>query len=191
MLAPSPDPIAEVVALWNGGQSLAEIGRSLHITQSRVANLLAQARRRNMDVRKGRAHDPMVQAEKARAAKKRGCKSEGAPAPSADPVVEIPPGPAAVTDAVAGGKVPSARPRPQPHPDATPRTLMNAPQGTCRVVVGRSERGANLYCCGPVPSGRKVWCCELHTRFIFASGPSAQAGAIARTDFALKHLGAR
>lgn len=191
-------PLDALVSLWNEGCSLVELGRQYGMSKGQVACQIAKARRRGLTVRFGAPHNTNVQRERNRgrmqkaAVHDRGvARPVSVPAP-VDPEVPGSTEPAAPAgDAVLAREVPVPRPRPEPHPDAAPRTLIGAPLGTCRVVVGQNAKGADLYCCGPVPAGRKISCCEIHTRFIYAAAPSPQAGAMKRADFTLQHMGKR
>lgn len=180
--------VDEVVRRWNAEERGGAIAMAVGVTRSTVMGIVSRAKAAGRITRRATPTPPP-----------RRTKPVAAVAPA---TVPLPPPPlhgqnskAAEAKAISAAPCEATLPAihlPPPPVGPGPKTLIDAPLFTCRVVVGQNDRGQDLYCCEPtyrMPDGTiaRISCCEAHKPRMFSKhrnptgdAPAATAGAIDR-----------
>lgn len=179
--------VDEIVRRWNDNQRGSKIAMAVRVTRSTVMGIVRREKAKGRITRvepEREAH----QSQAPRRAEKLVADVAAAPPPPADAPVEI---------SVTAQEV--VVPVATDHEPAQPKTLIDAPLHTCRVVVGQNERGQDLYCCEPIyrqPNGQmaRISCCEAHKPRMFskhslaAGAADTTTGNIARLSTSFQRL---
>lgn len=175
--------VDDIVKRWNAGDRGSAIAMSLRVTRSTVMGIVKREKERGRITR-------VVEPPKAKRASP---APRQAPPPAKRAKKTAPPSARKAQNVAteAASKITAALPA-TARTAAQPMTLIDAPLFTCRVVVGRNERGQDLYCCEPLyrlADGRmaRISCCEAHKPRMF-SKHSLESGATDKAVAAIDRL---
>lgn len=182
--------VDEIVHRWNDNQRGSKIAMAVGVTRSTVMGIVRREKAKGRITR--------VELEQDRRASPAPRMAPQRKAPAHRTVTQPSAVPEAPVEIVATAEEVVA-PAATDHEPAQPKTLIDAPLHTCRVVVGQNERGQDLYCCEPIyrqPNGQmaRISCCEAHKPRMFskhslASGAAdTMTGNIARLSTSFQRL---